>query len=605
MNDTLKQNSTEQVQAAESGQMEMIQKNTILFNPPHVPDQSTLRDYQKECIDRIENCKGGSHLIVLPVGTGKTFIFSHIPRHGRVLILSHRDELVHQPEKYYDCSFGVEQAKERSNGEEVVSASVQSLIRRLNKFNPYDFDMIITDEAHHAVAASYRKIYNYFKPRIHLGFTATPDRADKDDLNQIYEDILYLKDMKWGIREGFITDIDCYQIDVGYDLSQVKTQMGDYKMDALADAMLKPAVVDAVVDAYNKHRRGQTIIFAVNVAHAYELAKKIPGSVVVTGETPKDKRAQILDDFRNRKIPCVINIGVFTEGTDIPLIETVVLARPTQSDALFCQMVGRGMRLSPGKESLILVDCVGVSKKAPVNVGDLFGLNMRVVPKQKRKKLQGVKITEMESVIETILDGPDSWINTETRVKLFSDENEVSLHNINFVPMGDNSLILSLGNGKTIRIPGTDALGKTMAVLEQKEDKKVIKQGITTSQKLQSVIDDVRIYLMMKENDSKALWDMSVVNAWGSGAASQKQIDFIRKLAYERMQDLGDISFTTLTKHQASALIERLSAMPRKQFFNPESGRRQNIGKQTPKKPNVSDAFVHGDSWQCETKSEK
>lgn len=132
-------------------------------------------------------------------------------------------------------------------------------------------------------------------------------------------------------------------------------------------------------------------------------------------------------------------------------------------------MVGRGLRLSPGKEALTLVDCVGVSKKAPVNVGDLFGLNMKVVPKEKRNRLQGIKITEMETKIETILDGPDSWINTEVRVKLFRDENNVDLREINFVPMGNNSLVLSLGDGKAIRIPETDALGKTQAILEKRK----------------------------------------------------------------------------------------------------------------------------------------
>lgn len=601
MGNTSKKEKNDRVQNIGSEEATDKVKSTILFDPPHVPDQSILRDYQKECIDKIMNCKSGSHLIVLPVGSGKTVTFSHIPRFGRVLILSHRDELVHQPEKYYDCSFGVEQASEHSNGEEVVSASVQSLIRRLDKFDPYDFDMIITDEAHHAVAASYRKIYDYFKPRIHLGFTATPDRADKDDLNKIYEDILYLKDMKWGIREGFLTDIDCYQIDVGYDLTQVKTQMGDYKMDALADAMLKPAVVDAVVDAYGKHRHGQTLIFAVNVAHAYALAKKIPGAVVVTGETPKEKRAQILEDFRNRKIPCVVNIGVFTEGTDIPLIETVIIARPTQSDALFCQMVGRGLRLSPGKEALTLVDCVGVSKKAPVNVGDLFGLNMKVVPKEKRNRLQGIKITEMETKIETILDGPDSWINTEVRVKLFRDENNVDLREINFVPMGNNSLVLSLGDGKAIRIPETDALGKTQAILEKKEDNKVVSHAITIAQKLQSVIDDVRVYLQMNEKDSKALWDMSIVHAWGDAKASQKQIDYVKVLAHERMQDLCDVNLNTITKRQASALIDRLSAMPRKQFLNSEYGRqKQTTTRQTTpetQRRTVPDGFTGTTGW--------
>ena len=105
-----------------------------------------LRDYQKECIETINALKSGSHLVAVATGLGKTVIFSHLERKGRMLILSHRDELVHQPEKYFDCSFGVEQAGEKSNGEEVVSASVQSLTRRLNRFSPDDFDMIITDD---------------------------------------------------------------------------------------------------------------------------------------------------------------------------------------------------------------------------------------------------------------------------------------------------------------------------------------------------------------------------------------------------------------------------------------------------------------------------
>ena len=183
--------------------------------------ETKLRDYQQECVNIIDSLEGGSHLVVCATALGKTVTFSHIKRKGRVLILSHRDELVHQPEKYYDCSFGVEQAKEHSNGEEVVSASVQSLIRRLNKFSPDDFDMIITDEAHHAAAPSYKKIYDYFNPRIHIGFTATPNRGDNVRLDDVFEDIIYEKDLKWGIKNKYLTDINCLQVDIGFDLSKV------------------------------------------------------------------------------------------------------------------------------------------------------------------------------------------------------------------------------------------------------------------------------------------------------------------------------------------------------------------------------------------------
>ena len=121
-----------------------------------------LRDYQQECHNLIETLDPGSYLIQMATGLGKTATFTTLKRKGRVLVLAHREELVTQPIKYYDCPVGIEMANHKSNGEEVVIASVQSIIHRLDKFKPDDFDMIITDEAHHAAAKSYRKIYEYF-----------------------------------------------------------------------------------------------------------------------------------------------------------------------------------------------------------------------------------------------------------------------------------------------------------------------------------------------------------------------------------------------------------------------------------------------------------
>ena len=129
-----------------------------------------------------------------------TVTFANIPRRGRMLILSHRDELVRQPRKYFDCSFGIEQAGKRSCYEEVISASVPSLVRRLHRFEPDMFDIIVVDEAHHAAAASYRKILDYFKPRLLLGFTATPNRGDGVGLDGIFEDIIFERDLEWGIH---------------------------------------------------------------------------------------------------------------------------------------------------------------------------------------------------------------------------------------------------------------------------------------------------------------------------------------------------------------------------------------------------------------------
>lgn len=120
-----------------------------------------LRDYQTEAIKAIEAQPPGAYLEQMATGLGKTVTFANIPRHGnRMLILSHREELVEQPRKYFDCSYGIERASSHSNGEEVVSASVQSIVRRLNRFDPTEFGLIICDEAHHAAANTYRTIFD-------------------------------------------------------------------------------------------------------------------------------------------------------------------------------------------------------------------------------------------------------------------------------------------------------------------------------------------------------------------------------------------------------------------------------------------------------------
>ena len=156
-----------------------------------------------------------------------------------MLILSHRDELVRQPEKYFDCSFGVEQGSEISLGEEIVSASVQSLVRRLNKFKPDDFDVLVCDEAHRACAPTYRKIFDYFKPRLHLGFTATQNRNDGLGLNSIYQDIIFERNLKWGIENHYLSDIHCLRVDIGIDLRHIAQRLGDYAPDELERAKVR------------------------------------------------------------------------------------------------------------------------------------------------------------------------------------------------------------------------------------------------------------------------------------------------------------------------------------------------------------------------------
>lgn len=119
----------------------------------------------------------------------------------------------------------------------MVSASVQSLARRLDRYAPDAFDVIVVDEAHHAAAKSYRRILDHFRPRLLLGFTATPNRADHARLNGVFSEILFDRDLRWGIRNGYLSDIDCKRVDIGYDLRGVHTRGGDYAPGELAEAM--------------------------------------------------------------------------------------------------------------------------------------------------------------------------------------------------------------------------------------------------------------------------------------------------------------------------------------------------------------------------------
>ena len=315
----------------------------------------------------------------------------------------------------------------------MVSASVQSMARRLERFSPDEFDTIIVDECHHAAASTYRRILEYFQPRLTLGFTATPNRGDKVRLDNVFSDIIFTRDLRWGIEQGYLCDILCKRVQIGYDLSRVRTRGGDYAPGELDEAM--DGTADAIAEAYRGHAVGATLIFAVSVHQAEEIASRIDGAVVVTGET-KD-RAGIIRDFTAGKIPCLVNCMVFTEGTDIPRVETVIIARPTQSDALYTQMVGRGLRLYPGKERLVLIDCVGVTGKASLcTAPSLLGISMDDVPARKADEVQGM-LFELPIKAASASDCPESWVKNVEIVDLWARGQQYNTHDVNYFKMPD------------------------------------------------------------------------------------------------------------------------------------------------------------------------
>lgn len=496
-----------------------------------------LRDYQKECIRTIEAQAPGAYLCQMPTGCGKTATFTHIPRNGgRVLVLAHREELVRQPAKYYDCPVGFEIAAERSHGEDVVIASVQSLANRMDRFSPGEFDLIITDEAHHAAAGTYRKIYDHFTPVKHIGFTATPNRGDKAKLDDVYERIIFQRDLPWAIKSGYLCDIYCLRVNIGYDLSRVHTRQGDYAPGELAEAM--EGTADAIAQAYREHAHGATLIFAVSVHQAEEIARRIPGAVVVTGKT-KD-RADIIERFSRREITCIVNVMVFTEGTDIPLVETVIIARPTQSEALYTQMVGRGLRVHPEKEKLILIDCVGVTGKASLcTAPTLLGLDLKDVPPRKAAEIQG-PLFELPERALAAADCPESWIRNVEIVDLWAKGMSYNLHDVNYFKLPDGKLVCSLTGGRQIVIPCPDHLGRVEYCGE--------------SIPYQTALDKAYAELRDFHQEERKIWDLTIARQWGQKPATEKQLQYIRR----RVKSIDPKYLENLSRLQASQILNRV-----------------------------------------------
>ena len=451
-----------------------------------------------------------------------------------MLVLAHREELVRQPAKYYDCPVGFEMAKDTSHGEEVVIASVQSLVRRLDRFDPFDFDMIITDECQHSASRTYKTIYDHFIPRLHLGFSATPNRSDNVRLDDIFDKIIFQRDLRWGIQNGYLTDIYCLRVNIGYDLSAVRTRMGDYAPGELEEAM--EGTADAIAEAYRDYAKGATLIFAVSVHQAQEIAARIPGAAVVTGET-KD-RASIIQRFTDGEIPCIVNVMVFTEGTDIPRVETVIMARPTQSESLYTQMVGRGLRLYSGKEKLTLIDCVGVTgKKSLCTAPSLLGIDVSNIPERKQNELQG-DLFELPIKAASASDCPESWIKNVEIVNLWAKEQSYVTHGVNWFRMPSGDLVLSLPEQKKMVIPCPDALGMV-----------TLKDGSYIP--MQEALD--RAYTVLNEHCGayRYIWDLGAVKKWGKKPASESQLKIINRMC-------KGFDTSELTKGQASQILNRL-----------------------------------------------
>ncbi len=351
-----------------------------------------LRDYQQETVDNIyKSIRQGHHSIMVqqPPRTGKTVIMADIARRAtakgnRIIFIVHRQEIVEQVIKTF-----------KNNDVDMNLAQigmVQTFTRHIDKLKPPA--IIFVDEAHHALAETYRRILDGFPKAYKLLFTATPYRLNGKGFTDVADDLITGKSVPWLIKHSFLAPVD-YYAPSQIDISKLRTKStGDFSEESIKEA-LKPKIYGNAVRCYHELANGmQAIAYTYNVDSAIRLARTFNAHGItakaVSGKTPKDERKQIIENYRNGKIKIVTNAELFTEGLDLPNVDCVIMMRPTQSLSLYLQFAMRSMNPRRGKRAVI-IDHVG-------NV-ERFGL-----PTDERHwSLEGVSKTNKRAASGTVI----------------------------------------------------------------------------------------------------------------------------------------------------------------------------------------------------------
>lgn len=319
-----------------------------------------LRQYQIDIINRVhEAWADGARApcVVLPCGSGKSCIAADMARRAtwkgnRVLFLVHRKELVDQIQRTF-IGWGVDM-------DYCTVGMVQTITRRVKKMQAPA--LIITDENHHSLAESYKRIYEAFPKAYRVGVTATPVRLNGDGLGDVNDRLIIGVSAKWLIANQFLAPYDYYAPSVA-DLTGLHVRQGEYIASEIESRLMNAAIYGDVIANYQKYGNGdKAVCYCASIKHSLAVAEAFNQAGVcaahLDGETPKPERNKIISDFRSGKIRILCNVDLISEGFDVPDCGCAILLRPTKSLTLYIQQSMRCMRYQPGKKAVI-IDHVG------------------------------------------------------------------------------------------------------------------------------------------------------------------------------------------------------------------------------------------------------
>jgi superfamily II DNA or RNA helicase len=500
-----------------------------------------LRPYQQEAIAAVEQAlnRGVQRpLIVLPTGTGKTIVFASLiaRRGGSALVLAHRDELLRQAAEKLTVAdptlglgVGFVAAERDDVGAPVVVGSVQTLARaqRLARL-PRHFDTVVIDEAHHAAARSYRRILAHLAPSpLILGVTATPQRSDRNQLGDIWQQIVYQRGIAEMIRAGYLADVRGVRVGLETNLDQIAQTGGDFDAEALGGALEQAAAPRHVLAAYRAHASGRKVLlFVPTVALAHTMAAAfrdagIPAEAL-DATTPPERRRGILARLGSGNTRVIANVGVLTEGFDEPSVDCVIMATPTRSQVKYAQCVGRALRPFPGKADCLVVDVVGVSDRLDLQtLPRLFGLHAQ--------PSGAITVTEAlerqrrdQRASPTTADGgrragatPDGTISSR-RVGLLGPRRRNRLHWLRH----DGSWLLSAGQGTLIALVPAGA--RWSVVRLDRDGEQQLARGVDLGYAHGIAEDYVRARGTLRLADPRA--------AWRRAPMSDAQASLLRRL---------------------------------------------------------------------------
>ena len=310
------------------------------------------------------------HDFTITHNCGKTVVFSSITEHQvnkghRVLIMAHRGELLTQAADKLKAATGLDSVLEKAESSSLGSifpvtvGSVQSLAqeKRLARFPNDYFQDIIVDEAHHCLSGTYQRVLEHFPQSNILGVTATPDRGDMKNLGEFFDSKAYEYSMIQAIRDGYLCPIKAQMIPLELDIKNVGISNGDYSAGDIGHA-LEPYLHQIAAEMKKCCQGRKTVVFLPLIAISQKFCKILNeiGFKAAEVNGGSDDRTQVLSDFENGKYDVLCNSMLLTEGWDCPSVDCIVVLRPTKNRSLYQQIVGRGLRLYPGKEHLLLLD---------------------------------------------------------------------------------------------------------------------------------------------------------------------------------------------------------------------------------------------------------